>query len=309
MTLTYNYVLFHHPCNDGFLSLVLLREAGILDSNCYIRGAAPDLNILPPNISGKNVIIVDLNLKKKIIMDIIGVSKSVLFIDHHINKDDVHKISHKNFASIYDPRKSACMIIWLKYFKNKKTPSLIKYIDDNDRMANQYNETSVFIAAYEVHFNTENVSTREKIIEKMDKVASLLKNNKDVEKLLVVGKHYSLYKYAITKKSLNNFEHLKLIGPNNVVLDLIVSNIGGFCSRLVASQFQMFDSCDLSITWYYHVGVKGIVCICRSKNNTITWLLQMYDAEGQPRAGTFKCTGVSNIYDWFNAHNRKMRQR
>ena len=304
----YNYVLFHHPCNDGFLSLVLLREAGVLEKNCYIRGSAPDINTLPQNIAGKNVVIVDLNLKKKIILEIIGVAKSVLFIDHHINKDDVHKIAHKNFTSIYDSHKSACMIIWHRYFKNKKVPSLIKYIDDNDRMANQFNETSIFISAYEVHYNTENVSTRERIIEKMDKVASLLKNNKEVDKLLVVGKHYSLYKYAITKKSLNNFEHLKLIGPNRAVLDLIVSNIGGFCSRLVASQFQMFDTCDLSITWYYHVGIKGIICICRSKINTITWLLQMYNSEGQPRAGTFKCAGVSNIYDWFNAHNRKMAQ-
>lgn len=311
--LKYNYILFHNNCMDGFLSFVLLRESGLLTDNFYVKAIPPDIKTIPPNIRGKDIIIADLQLDISIFKNILREARSILFIEHHPGGETISKINDPKLTCFYAKDKCASRIIWENFFmkKNskKKLPMLIMYIDDNDRMANMYEETSTFISAYEVHYNQESSkgATRDGYIERANKIAPLLKNNTEVKKLLKLGKHYSLYKYIITKKSANNFEGVDLIVPfSKKPWRILVSNIGGFCAKLVSSQFQMFDTFDLTITWYYNVSIKGITCICRSKTHNILWLLKMYGSNGHPRAGTFKIIGYTNIYDWVNYHNNRM---
>lgn len=304
-SIKYNYILFHNPCFDGFLSFVLLRETNLLvQENLYIRGIAPDIKKCPPNIKNKNIIIIDLNLDKNILLEILKESKNVLYIDHHQNKNC--EIKHPKLKCIYDDTKCASLLLWENFIKKgrKKIPDVIKYIDDGDRMANLYEETTYFNSGLEVHYNFEEFGiTPEGFNKKADLWLPLLKDNKKVKSLIKAGKHYYLYKHVVTKKSLNNFETLELNTPFKKKWKLIVTNIGGFCSKLVASQLQQFDSADCCIVWYYSVGDKGIRCIIRSKRNDITWLARRYGGGGHRNAGSFIYKST-NIYDWLREHNR-----
>lgn len=304
----FNYVLFHNPCFDGFLSFVLLRETNLLvKDNLYIRGIAPDTKRVPPNVKNKNIIIIDLNLDKNVLLEIIRDANHVLYIDHHPN--DHSKIKHPKFTCIYDTNKCASVLVWENFIKKgkKKMPELIKYIDDGDRMANLYEETTLFNVAFEVHYNEEQFGlTPEGFNKKADTWLPLLKDNKKVKSLIKVGKHYYLYKYVVTKKSLNNFETVQMKTPFNKTWKLLVTNIGGFCAKLVSSQLQQFDSADCCIVWYYHVGDKGIRCTIRSKRNNIIWLARKYGGGGHPHASSFMYKST-NIYDWLQKHNNSYK--
>jgi len=306
--LKYNYVLFHNPCFDGFLSFVLLRETNLLvKDNLYIRGTSPDIKKCPPKIKNKNIIIIDLNLDKKILLEILKEADNVLYIDHHRNNHT--NIKHPKFKCIHDEKKCASILVWENFLKKgkKKMPELIKYIDDGDRMANLYEETSLFTAAFEVHYNEEQYGlTPEGFNKKADTWLPLLKDNKKVKNLIKIGKHYYLYKYVVTKKSLNNFETVQMKTPFNKTWKLIVTNIGGFCAKLVASQLQQFDSADCCIVWYYHVGDKAIRCTIRSKRNNVVWLAKKYGGGGHPHAASFTYKST-NIYDWLEKHNKSYK--
>ena len=81
MSIKYNYVLFHYPCFDGFLSFVLLRETNLLvKENLYVRGTSPDIKRCPPNVKNKDIIIVDVNLDKRILLEILSQANSVLYL-------------------------------------------------------------------------------------------------------------------------------------------------------------------------------------------------------------------------------------
>lgn len=302
----YNYVLFHNPCLDGFLSFVLLREANLLEKNCFIRGVAADIKTVPPNVGKKDIIIVDLNLNPMILMEILKVARSVLFIDHH--PSEIHKIKHPKLTIIYDNTntKSASRIVWEKYVKGKKKkiPDLIKYVSDNDLMANEYDDTTYYITAYDVHYNEQNGIKPNQFHEKADKIVPLINDNKQTKKLIKLGKYYSVYKHVITKKSLNNFEGVDLKTPFNKKWVLAVTNVGGFCAKLVASQLQQFDDFDCCMVWYYNVSTKGIICSCRSKKNDIRWLARLYGGDGHKNAVTFRFN-ATNVYDWLKFHNNK----
>jgi hypothetical protein len=302
----YNYILFHHPCNDGFLSFVLLHKFGLLENDVYTKGVPADITKVPPNIKNRDVIIVDLNIKTELLMKIVEISRSVFFIDHHHERNA--NLNHPKLTVLVNLESCSSKIIWDTFNPNKrkKMPDLIKYVDDLDRMANKYPESSVFMTAYEVHYNDDfgknDKSIKEKNMEKVEKISALLDNPKEQKKLVKLGAQYSLYKYQITKRSMNNFESVTVKTGENRTWKVLVSNIGGFCAKLVSSQFQMFDTFDCTMTWYYNCQIKGIIVLCRSKHHNITWLLQRYNGDGHERAGTFKF-GCRSIYDWLDHHN------
>lgn len=311
MKKTFDYILFHHPCNDGFLSFVLLHKFGMLRENFYLKGIPPDCRVLPQNIKGKDVVIIDLNLRKDFLLKILNIAQSVFFVDHH--NLEILNLQHPKLTTLVDVNSSCCKIIWDNFRPNKRKrlPPVIKYIDDIDRMANMYPESSTFITAYEVHFNDDfnrkGKTLKEKNLEKMEKISKLVDDIGEQKKLLKQGAQYSLYKHQITKKSMNNFEGVNLKISKNKSWNILVSNIGGFCAKLVSSQFQMFDSFDCTMTWYYNCQIKGIIVLCRSKHNNIKFLLQKYGGDGHDRAGTFKFN-TTNIYDWVNYHNKSVEK-
>jgi nanoRNase/pAp phosphatase (c-di-AMP/oligoRNAs hydrolase) len=307
----YNYVLFHNPCLDGFLSFCVLRHAGLLTDKPFIRGVGPDIKTVPPRIKGRDVIISDLNLDKALLSNICELANSVLFIDHHQSSFFVNDMKQRypNLEVIHNCKSSASKIIFDEFIKKldrrRRMPDVIKYINDNDLMLNEHEDTPYFITAFEVRYNNEKFGISPKGFNaKADLISPLLTSNKETRKLINLGKHYNEYKHVVTKKSLNNFEIVNIKNQSGGTWRCVITNVGGFSSKLVASQMQQFDNVNCSIVWYYNVSSKGIRCICRSKgdSNDITWLCNRYGGSGHRNAGSFLYRST-NIYDWLRHHN------
>ena len=63
----FNYIIFHRGCLDGFSGFFVCYTSGRLTDNVQIYSDVPSSKRVPPNIDGKDVIIVDVAYKKEIL--------------------------------------------------------------------------------------------------------------------------------------------------------------------------------------------------------------------------------------------------
>ena len=133
----FNYIIFHGGCLDGFSGFFVAYLSGRLTTDVFIHEDQPSTNNVPPNIDGKDIIIIDVAYKKSILEIIFEYAKSVVFIDHHHSiSDDVQILykkynSKKNIKIFYDSLRCGATLTW-SYFNGDKNriPLFLKYIEN-----------------------------------------------------------------------------------------------------------------------------------------------------------------------------------
>ena len=63
----YDYVIYHKRCYDGFTGFLILHNSNTIKKTAQIYPDVPSAKHLPPNIRGKNVIIIDVAYKYEIL--------------------------------------------------------------------------------------------------------------------------------------------------------------------------------------------------------------------------------------------------
>lgn len=134
--------IYHGNCADGFGAAWVVRESfrrAQLTSNI---GIGEDLNIdfhagvyqsPPPDVTGRDVILVDFSYKRAIVLDMLEKCNSLIIIDHHKSAiQDLNGIEHPKFISYFDEEHSGAMLTWLYYFGQEEPPELLKHIEDRD---------------------------------------------------------------------------------------------------------------------------------------------------------------------------------
>lgn len=135
--------IYHKNCADGFAAAWVIRE--------FYRGNvdfhAADYNTEPPDVVGRDVIIVDFSYKKPVIEKIIEQCNSMLIIDHHqtsaselsfIPPAKVSVLGYYGLANehkaqvLFDTDRSGCILAWKFFYPNKECPGLLKHIQDRD---------------------------------------------------------------------------------------------------------------------------------------------------------------------------------
>ena len=77
MAKIYNYVIFHKNCIDGFSSFITLTKTNKISEDAIIFPDMPSAKSVPPNIKGKNLIIMDVAYNKNILESIIDSANTV----------------------------------------------------------------------------------------------------------------------------------------------------------------------------------------------------------------------------------------
>jgi oligoribonuclease NrnB/cAMP/cGMP phosphodiesterase (DHH superfamily) len=141
-----DYVIYHGGCVDGFSSA--------FSAWYYLNKKFPErkieyfpagFNQLPPDVTGKCVLICDFSYKKQIMESMLKVAKKIVVIDHHITaKEELETLSEKN--KIFCMEKSGAYLTWTYFFGEEKVPKLIQYVQDNDiwtkKLPNTYEATA-----------------------------------------------------------------------------------------------------------------------------------------------------------------------
>ncbi|EJM94710.1 DHHA1 domain-containing protein [Pseudomonas sp. GM67] len=134
--------IYHANCADGFGAAWVVRKAQGPDvefHSAHYGDPAPD-------VTGKNVIIVDFSYKYDVLVELADKAASVLVIDHHktaiadladVPPAELHfeaqqKNSTGKLHALFDMNRSGAGLTWDFFFPVQPRPPLINHIEDRD---------------------------------------------------------------------------------------------------------------------------------------------------------------------------------
>lgn len=168
--MTDTIVLYHGGCRDGFcaawvVNKYLTQDASRLNRN--IAGINP-VEYIPayygkesPDVTGKNVIIVDFCYPLEVMRDIYTNCKSLIWLDHHKTAESVAiwfnaANDHNRGKFIFDNNRSGAGLAWDYFFPNEPRPWLVDYVEDRDLWSNRLHfskEVNALVACLEFSFS------------------------------------------------------------------------------------------------------------------------------------------------------------
>ncbi|MCW9056198.1 MAG: DHHA1 domain-containing protein [Gammaproteobacteria bacterium] len=124
------FCIYHGNCPDGFAAAWAVRHA-LGDAVEFYKGVHQQP---PPNVSGKDVLLVDFSYKKDVLIEMLKTAASITILDHHISaeKDLADLLSSGKIKGLFDMSKSGAMLAWEWFNPGVPAPMLIEHIQDRD---------------------------------------------------------------------------------------------------------------------------------------------------------------------------------
>lgn len=130
--------IYHGNCADGFGAAWVVRKKYNNDVD-FFAGVYQNP---PPDVTDRDVILVDFSYKRPVIEEMLKTAKSITIIDHH--KTAIEDLAPlEAIASVgmdfrmplylyFDVNHSGAMLAWKIYFGDAKPPKLLQHIEDRD---------------------------------------------------------------------------------------------------------------------------------------------------------------------------------
>lgn len=194
--MTKKLCIYHGDCTDGFTAAWVVRNyygEGHVELHKGVYGKDA------PDVTGRDVIIVDFSYDRKTTIDICKQAKSVLILDHHKSAEaNLRGLDgeFKNCKIVFDMDRSGAMITWDYFFPNeyeRTCPDLVKYVQDRDIWKFELPRSREFTAAissYEYTFkNWDALSEREASDICNEGESILRKHNKDIAEFIELNSY------------------------------------------------------------------------------------------------------------------------
>lgn len=310
----YDYVIFHRGCLDGFTSFIILNNTKFVSDEYIIFPDVPSAKHSPPQIDGKNVIIMDVAYKYDVLKSICERANSVTFIDHHITihddvirlKDELKK-NHDNskIKIVYNEKECGASLTWKYFNKKKPLPLFVRYVRDNDTGTWKLKHTHSFIAGLDTKFNMsiskENIYKWSKLFN-FDVIKKIIKRGKIYREYIDFllennSKKYSMEAFPSEKVYEEHSSYFKKPGEYKVAVVC-----GGGCpsSSLLGLKMMETINCDFVIMWSLHMDRKEYVLSFRSKEADVGKIAQIFGGGGHTLASACSIPlSKYNIQDLF----------
>lgn len=142
-------VIYHGNCQDGFTAAWA----------CWRKH--PDWEFYPakhgdppPDVTHRNVWMLDFSYKRPIIEDIMCKAQSLTILDHHKTAEADLKFpfacdpaGQSDVQITFDMEKSGARLAWEYFNIGERVPDLVKHVEDRDLWKFQYPDTKAFSAA------------------------------------------------------------------------------------------------------------------------------------------------------------------
>lgn len=128
--------IYHGKCADGFTAAWAVRQA--LGDIEFYPGVYQEP---PPDVTGREVLIVDFSYKRPVLEAMIAQAKTLLVIDHHKTAAEdlafLPKVSYfdtdlPKAAAFFDMERSGAGLAWDFFFPDKPRPAIVNYAEDRD---------------------------------------------------------------------------------------------------------------------------------------------------------------------------------
>ena len=136
-------VIYHGGCTDGFgAAWCAWKLLGDRAQYHAARYREP-----PPDVTGKNVVVLDFCYDNKTTKELISKAKNFLVIDHHKSAMiEIHDIP----CSRFDMNHSGAMLSWKFFHPGKEPPRMIRHIEDRDLWKWELPYSREFSAAFDM---------------------------------------------------------------------------------------------------------------------------------------------------------------
>ncbi len=196
--------IYHSHCADGFAAawIVNTYHRGQVDFHAAGYGSAP------PDVTGRQVIIVDFSYPRDVLIEMAGVAERILVLDHHKTAKEALVDLPANVTAVFDMERSGAMLAWDR-FAGGVPPRLIAHVQDRDLWRFQEPRTAEYMAAVFSHpydFDTWTVlaSTPPPALI-AEGVAILRKHKKDLEELMYLARPVQIAGYTVPAINLPPF--------------------------------------------------------------------------------------------------------
>lgn len=177
--------IYHGNCADGFGAAWAVRKA--IPSAEFFPATYQEP---PPDVTGKDVVMVDFSYKRPVLLDMASVANSIVILDHHKSAAEDLIDLPGNVIAIFDMERSGARMAWDHFFPADEPPKLIEHIEDRDlwRFAlpgTREIQANVFSYPYDFDVWDELMATDPDKL-RIEGAAIERKHHKDIQELLKV---------------------------------------------------------------------------------------------------------------------------
>ncbi len=119
--------IYHGNCADGFGAAWVVRKA--LGEIEFHPGNYQEP---PPDVTGKDVVMVDFTYKRPVLLGMAEKANSILILDHHKTAAEDLIDLPANVTAKFDMNRSGAMLAWDHFFVGEIPPPLLLHIEDRD---------------------------------------------------------------------------------------------------------------------------------------------------------------------------------
>jgi oligoribonuclease NrnB/cAMP/cGMP phosphodiesterase (DHH superfamily) len=271
-------VIYHAHCTDGF---------GAAYSAWKLLGNRAEYHACthgqkPPDVKGKNVVVLDFSFDNKTTKKMIKQAAHLLVIDHHKSAVvELHDIANTHF----DMTKSGAMLSWEWFHPGKEPPKFIQYIQDRDLWKWELPYSKEFSAAFDmVPFEFEE-------FEKFE-------DDSVFDDAVKRGSYILAYSKTVIKKVCDKAVLKTLQG-----YDVMVVNSSHWMSE-IGSRLAL--DCDFALIWYYDHAVQACKVSLRAfhDNIDVSEVSKKFGGGGHKKAAGFTLKGRMVIDDIFDEEKK-----
>lgn len=117
-------VIYHGQCLDGMTAAWAVKKA--LGGGDYVAALHGDA---PPDVAGRDVVIVDFSYRRPVMEEMAKTAKSLLVLDHH--KSAQADLEGLSFAK-FDMERSGAGMAWDWFHPGQRRPHLVDFVEDGD---------------------------------------------------------------------------------------------------------------------------------------------------------------------------------
>ena len=165
--MTDTIVIYHGGCRDGFCAAWVVDK--YLNQKQFAEQTKEGLTYHPgyygqepPDVKGKNIIVVDFSYDLETMKHISKDAKGFLWLDHHKTALGIHEYFEKESYQYgttldwrFDNGRSGAGLAWDYFFPNEPRPWLVDYVEDRDLWVKKLDDTdeiNAYIACLEFDF-------------------------------------------------------------------------------------------------------------------------------------------------------------
>lgn len=138
-------VIYHASCMDGFTAAYAAWKL-LNDAAEYIPAQYGDA---PPDVTGKDVFILDFSYKQTVMREMASKAHSVTILDHHKTAQaEIQPLLDEGIVhGVFDMHSSGAMLAWNWFHVFEEAPDLIKHAQDYDLWRFELPDTRAIVAA------------------------------------------------------------------------------------------------------------------------------------------------------------------